>query len=314
MINASELTEFTIPGLEPTVNTTLFNQQFFHTGLLPLGTHHIFVTYRSNGRRATPLTLDYLLVQNATGPGRGIGVTSATGGPRASSGTANGTSNSKSTPVGLIAGLVCGLLGLLLVVGLGVVFYRRRKAEKDLDRAASGVDIIEPFTSNTRRRNRGHTDGFSPTTPSSEARLYPIPVPMRDFGQRITRYARSVWSSSASSAGGSRSDRLPGLSNMAERERDGQMREPLVAAATPPLRTKSGRLAVANPSRDASGTMEDLAPRPGASRRFRDDMSASEKSDDEDGDRSYCGGITTRAQVKALEAAAEGRGRRDSYC
>ena len=299
MINGSEPIPFTIPELDPAINTSLSNQKFFETEYLPLGTHRLFVSYRSNGRRSTPLTLDYLLVQNATGPGRGMGT-----------GSANGTSSeggsSKTTPVGLIVGLVCGVLGLLLIVGLGTVFYRRRKAEKDLDRAASGVDIIEPFTISTRRRHRGHHAGFSSTTPPSEGRLYP----MRDFGQRITRYARSVWSSSASSAGGA----LPGPSHMVERERDGQAREPLVAASTPPIRTKSGRLTVANPSRDMSETLEyEPSSTAGVSRPPRDGTAASEKSDDDDGDRSYCGGITTRAQIKALEAAAERRGRRDSY-
>jgi hypothetical protein len=55
---------FLLKGLPPNTATT-YNQKFFETSKMPAGQHKLVVTYLGNSQ-TTPLTLDYLVVQNGT--------------------------------------------------------------------------------------------------------------------------------------------------------------------------------------------------------------------------------------------------------
>ena len=151
-IDGQSAVSFLLKGL-PAESITIYNQKFFETTTLPYGHHKITVLYQGSGE-TTPLTLDYLIVQNGTVP---VGSSTSTSlgpsptGKNAGSNT-NDTTSSKSN-VGAIAGGVIGGLGLILLACLLFLCYRRkqRKQQNLRDKEMHYEDktlpatLVEPF-------------------------------------------------------------------------------------------------------------------------------------------------------------------------
>ena len=123
---------FLLNGLPPN-GGTIYNQKFFETIQYPPGPHTIVVTYLGNSQ-TTPLTLDYIVVQNGTFP-TPSGATTSTGQtsgslPTTGSGSGldkSGTSKSKSNNIGAIVGGVVGGLVLIALALLAFLYLRRRE-------------------------------------------------------------------------------------------------------------------------------------------------------------------------------------------
>jgi len=124
---------FLLKGLQPNTATT-YNQKFFETPKLSAGQHKLVVTYLGNSQ-TTPLTLDYLIVQNGTATNS----TSAGG----SSGGAN--TGNKSSNIGPIVGGVVGGVVLITLAIIAFLYIRRRDRRLNEEQSAEPKDIIEPF-------------------------------------------------------------------------------------------------------------------------------------------------------------------------
>jgi len=163
-IDGQSAMSFPLKGLPATSSITIHNQKFFETATLPYGHHNITVSFQGN-EETTPLTLDYLVVQNGTvpegsstssslsgsSPKDAGSSTSPPGSPPGSSPTGknagsnvNGTSSKIN--VGVIAGGIVGAVGLILLVCLLLLCYRRKQRKqqnlRDKEIPATGV---EPF-------------------------------------------------------------------------------------------------------------------------------------------------------------------------
>ncbi|KAF8801613.1 hypothetical protein BYT27DRAFT_7197850 [Phlegmacium glaucopus] len=137
---------FLLKGIPENTSTT-YNQKFFETAQLPAGHHTLKAVYEGNN--STPLTLDYLVIQNGT-----LASTTTSGSSHATSssitgdGAGNGTSgasgaSTRSTPIGAIAGGVIGGLALTVFIIFGFLLLRRRQK-----RAAEAIVISstpQPF-------------------------------------------------------------------------------------------------------------------------------------------------------------------------
>ncbi|PPQ97527.1 hypothetical protein CVT26_006530 [Gymnopilus dilepis] len=64
-IDGGQPTTFLLKGLPQNAGTTVYNQKFFQTPSLSDGDHKLVVTYLGSGK-VTPLTLDYLIVQQGS--------------------------------------------------------------------------------------------------------------------------------------------------------------------------------------------------------------------------------------------------------
>jgi len=163
-IDGQSAVPFHLKGITEESGPSAYNQKFFETTTLPYGHHNITVTFQGN-EQTTPLTLDYLVVQNGTAPEElstssslsgssskdTESSTSPPGSPPGSSPTGknagsnvNGTS-SKSN-VGVIVGGTIGGVGLILLVCLLLLCYHRKQRKqqnlRDKEIPATGV---EPF-------------------------------------------------------------------------------------------------------------------------------------------------------------------------
>lgn len=107
----------------------MYNQKFFQTSTLSPGNHQIVVTYNGGGQ-TTPLTLDYLVIQNASIPDS----TDGTSPPAQSHG---GKSN-----VAAIAGGVVGGVVIIALAALALLFIRRRfgSSAERTDRKSANVE------------------------------------------------------------------------------------------------------------------------------------------------------------------------------
>ncbi|KAJ2917047.1 hypothetical protein MD484_g3362, partial [Candolleomyces efflorescens] len=115
-----------------------YNQLFFDTRELPLGTHDITVTYQGS---RTPLTLQYLIIRNQT---------SSTSvhtfiNPEPTANTNVSSSTSSSTPpVGTIVGAVLGTLIALVILVLAFIFGRRWLRRRRLPTIAPLPGFVKP--------------------------------------------------------------------------------------------------------------------------------------------------------------------------
>ncbi|KAG6851933.1 hypothetical protein H0H87_011644, partial [Tephrocybe sp. NHM501043] len=121
-------TLFTVPGLPPNLNMTLFNQQFFITPEVPPGGHSLVVTYLGN-QNTTPLILDYLYI-NTSPVKEPHAHGNATGTPTSSPspGTLPTANKASSSPndVGAIAGVAIGGVVIILLAIIAIILMKRR--------------------------------------------------------------------------------------------------------------------------------------------------------------------------------------------
>ncbi|KAG6880138.1 hypothetical protein C0992_005222 [Termitomyces sp. T32_za158] len=122
-------TKFNLRGLSAAANATIYNEAFFTTPPLDFGPHTITVTYEGSnaGSTSTPLTLDYLLINNASLPmTANTSVTTSASAitssplPTSSAATTSPMPRS-STPIGPIVGGVVG--GLAAIAILLFIFW-----------------------------------------------------------------------------------------------------------------------------------------------------------------------------------------------
>jgi hypothetical protein len=133
---------FLLKGLPANSPTTVYNQKFFETAQLTAGPHTLKAVFEGNN--STPLTLDYLVVQNGTLSTASVSslVTSSTSGSGVSGTSATLRS---STPVGAIVGGVIGGLALIVFAIFGFLFLRRLHKRAAHKRAS--ISISSPRSS-----------------------------------------------------------------------------------------------------------------------------------------------------------------------
>ena len=135
---------FLLKGLSASDTTTVYNQKFFETAQLTAGPHTLKAVFEGNN--STPLTLDYLIVQNGT-----VSSTTASVSSLATSSTpgsvVSGTSATvrSSTPVGAVVGGVIGGLALVVFVIFGFLFLHRRHKRATQEKIL--ISKPEPFGS-----------------------------------------------------------------------------------------------------------------------------------------------------------------------
>ncbi|KAF9563376.1 hypothetical protein CPC08DRAFT_330600 [Agrocybe pediades] len=128
VVNGESPHAFQLEGLSPG-EVTQYNQIFFQTPPYNQGQHTMVVTYLGN-TNTTPLTLDYLIIQNGTQ------LRNATASPTSSTHT-----------LGPVVGGVLGGIALVILTAVGFILYRRRKKKngKTTQPASGSESIVQPF-------------------------------------------------------------------------------------------------------------------------------------------------------------------------
>ena len=134
-------TTFTLSGLVASRDgpTELYNQLFFEASGLSPGEHRIEVVHGGNNE-TTPLSLAYVVIQNAPAPAP-VGSTTSTGSSSTptpnSSGADSGSNLSsakhKRVSTGAIVGGAVGGVVMLVAVVLFLLLMRRRRKRNGLD-------------------------------------------------------------------------------------------------------------------------------------------------------------------------------------
>lgn len=143
---------FLLQGL-PANSGTIYNQKFFETEQFTQGNHQIIVLFEGNGQ-TTPLTLDYLVIQNGTSPQN----------TTASSPPANSLSQNKGkSNIGAIVGGVVGALVLIILAILGYLYIRRRERRISLnEKRKSSSDLApQPFIYSPVSMETSVLDGYA---------------------------------------------------------------------------------------------------------------------------------------------------------
>ncbi|KAF9528099.1 hypothetical protein CPB83DRAFT_907035 [Crepidotus variabilis] len=112
-IDGSSPQKFNINGHREGVTTTFYNQKLFETPTLPMGSHKLSVTYDGN-RKTSPLTLDYLIVQNGTAP------------PSNNAGS-HETISAKKSNLGAIVGGAIAATCFVCLIFVVIIFLRQRR-------------------------------------------------------------------------------------------------------------------------------------------------------------------------------------------
>lgn len=142
-VDGTPFVSFNLPGLPAGSNTTtIFNIPFFTTDVLQQGLHTLTVRYLGNDS-TTPLTLNNLLIVNASAPSTTEKPTnSSSPTPLPNPQFPNQSNNRKSNSTGaFVGGFVGGFVGLGLII-VSLFLYRRHSRRKEVN---SVVDGITPF-------------------------------------------------------------------------------------------------------------------------------------------------------------------------
>ncbi|CAA7269979.1 unnamed protein product [Cyclocybe aegerita] len=119
----------------PADSQSVYNQLFFQTDTYPNGQHNLRVLFHGNST-TTPLTLDYLIIQNGT--------TTASSSPSPTVSSTFPVSNGAPSNVGAIVGGVVG--GFAVVVLLVLLYiYRRRKRRGEQRNEQEISQTVQPF-------------------------------------------------------------------------------------------------------------------------------------------------------------------------
>ena len=135
---------FLLKGLTASTTTTVYNQKFFETAQLTAGPHTLKAVFEGNN--STPLTLDYLIVQNGTLSTTTASVSSlATSSTPASGSVVSGTSGTvrSATPVGAVVGGVIGGVALTVFFIFGFLFLHRRHKRATQEKVS--ISTPKPF-------------------------------------------------------------------------------------------------------------------------------------------------------------------------
>jgi len=160
-IDGQSAISFPLNGITEESASSRYNQKFFETTTLPYGHHNITVTFQGN-EQTTPLTLDYLVVQNGTAPeglstsrssslsGSSSKDTESSTSPPGSSPTGKNTGSnvngtSSKSNVGIIVGGIVGAVGLILLVCLSLLCYRWKHKQQNLRNKKVPATHVEPF-------------------------------------------------------------------------------------------------------------------------------------------------------------------------
>jgi len=158
-IDGQSAVSFLLKGLTEESAPPAYNQKFFETITLPYGHHNITVSFQGN-EQTTPLTLDYLVVQNGTASeGSSISTSSpgssSTGKDAGSSTSSTGSlttgknvgsnmnDTSSKSNVGVIAGGIVGAVGFILLACVLFLCYRRKQRKQQ---HLTGKDICHNST------------------------------------------------------------------------------------------------------------------------------------------------------------------------
>ena len=139
---------FSLLGLKPD-DVEQNNQLIFQASGLSPGQHRIEVVHGGNNQ-TTPLSLTYLVIQNAPAPARNTSSPDSLSTPTPSSSGADGSSEINGASTGAIVGGTVGGVAVLVAVILFLLLLRcRRKRndiDHDLDQEMSLLNTIEPFS------------------------------------------------------------------------------------------------------------------------------------------------------------------------
>ncbi|KAF5372356.1 hypothetical protein D9615_009233 [Tricholomella constricta] len=166
---------FKLNGLSPKATVTVYNQVFFTTPDLTPGPHSLVVTYNgADEGAATPLTLDYLYVTNASLPSSSsppsVGFTSSLSPtPSPSSGTISQETQEQDSgpPVGGIVGGVLGGLALIALL-LFLLWWRRRQQHRANPVGSSAPGLLSFGTNHTPQE----VTPFMSMHPSAQPKTY----------------------------------------------------------------------------------------------------------------------------------------------
>lgn len=230
-VDGGDPVNFLLKGLPPNTATT-YNQRFFETTKLTAGQHKLVVTYLGDSK-TTPLTLDYLIVQNGT---------AASGG---------GNTSHKSNNIGAIVGGVVGGV-VLIALAIFAFLYIRRRDKRLSEEQPAEPKTIEPFhylpvsTSTVPPPSHNHSSSVVtyPQVQSGDAFGLPghsLHGSMPSFGHTDIQ---SIIPSGSSSSGGTRPNPLQPMRN------HGHNRFPSSSDLSTPASSNAAQYVPYNPAGD----------------------------------------------------------------
>jgi hypothetical protein len=146
------------PPANPSGRIDNYNELLFTSSDLDPGTHDLTVTFtgvKTGNESIQWLAIDYFYVTASAGTG-------GDGGQSGSSGSASDGSESGKSPVGAIVGGVVGGVAVLVLLGLGVLFFlKRRKRSRDAELTAGSGGYFDAQP-NFLSSSSGGANGVSP--------------------------------------------------------------------------------------------------------------------------------------------------------
>lgn len=238
-IDGQPFSSFQLLGLSQSSTTTLFNQLLFITPTLEMGSHILSARYTGDTGQ-TPLTLDYLIVENGSLPSTNSlspHPTSGTGGSPTPGTSSPATVSKSSSHVGTIIGGTVGAVGSIVVCSIFLLFWLRFWRRRN------------------RRRGRVHSIlESSYTQPQFVTQTAPLFVSNRTAGFQGTESSLHSLPQSASSSSASSSNNLNSRCTT-EDTFNGSGRRPLPIPPTPqftPPQPRKGLVPIVEPKQSNS--------------------------------------------------------------